>query len=201
MHNGIRLSVLICTITERKFQFKQLEKYFQRQIRIHGLHGKVEILSECDNKQMSIGSKRQKLLERASGEFIVFFDDDDEPYEGFLKNIVAVIENNPKIDCIGVNINMTTNGKTPQRLCHSLKYKEWKENIDGWDYVRNVTHRNPVRRELALKVGFKDLRFGEDRIYSDLLTTLCKKEVYITEPSFHYKYSNKIKPNQKYGIR
>lgn len=195
------LSVLIATITERRFQFNQLTKYFQRQIRLNNLHGKVEIISECDNKQISIGSKRQRLLERAQGDFIVFFDDDDEPYENYLKNIVAVIENNLDIDCIGMNVNMTTNGRNLQRCCHSLKYPVWKNNVDGWDYVRNITHFNTVRREIALKVGFKDLRFGEDKLYSDAVTKLCKKEIYITEPLFHYKYSNKIKHNQKYGIR
>lgn len=198
---GIKLSVLICTITERRFQFNQLERYFQRQIRMNGLQGKVEILSECDNKQISVGAKRQKLLERAQGEFIVFFDDDDEPYDNFLRTIINVIENNEGIDCIGVNIDMTTNGKKPQKLCHSLKYKVWKDNVDGFDYVRNVTHRNPVRRELALIIGFQDLRFGEDKLYSDAVTKLCKKEVQITEPIFHYKYSNRINPKVKYGIR
>lgn len=196
-----KLSVLIATITERRFLFNQLERYLQRQIRLNNLTGKVEILSECDNKQMSIGSKRQRLLERAQGEFIVFLDDDDEPYDHYLKYIVAAIENNSGIDCIGIAIDMTTNGKNKQRCCHSLKYPEWKEKVDGWDYVRNVTHFNPIRRDLALQVGFEDMRFGEDHKYSNSVTKLCKKEIYITDPVFHYRYSNKIKPNQKYGIR
>jgi glycosyltransferase involved in cell wall biosynthesis len=167
---------------------------------MNGLIGKVEIISECDNKQISIGLKRQKLLERATGEFICFLDDDDMPYDNYLRNIVSVIENNPGIDCIGIAIDMTTNGKNEQRCCHSLKYRKWKNNVDGWDYVRNITHFNPVRRDLALKVGFQDLRFGEDKLYSDAVTKLCKKEVYITEPVFHYRYSNKQSHQKKYGF-
>lgn len=198
---GIKLSVLICTIVERRFLFAQLEKFLHRQINLNGLQGKVEILSECDNKQISVGAKRQKLLERAQGEFIVFLDDDDEPYDYYLKNIVSVIENNPDIDCIGMNVVMSTNGKNFQRCCHSLKYPEWKEKVDGWDYVRNTTHFNPIRREIALQVGFKDLRFGEDKLYSDAVTKLCKKEIYITEPLFHYKYSTKIPHQRKYGFK
>jgi len=96
---------------------------------------------------------------------------------------------------------MTTNGDRPQLCCHSLKYKEWANNVDGYHYVRNVTHFNPVRKELAIRVGFKDLRFGEDKEYSDRLTQLCKTEVFINRKLFHYRYTNKEPHNKKYGIK
>jgi hypothetical protein len=97
-------------------------------------------------------------------------------------------------------IHMTTNGIKPQLCCHSLRYKEWKEHVNGYDYVRNITHFNPVRRELALQVGFKDLRYGEDRIYSDAVTKLCETEVFINKRMFHYRYSNAVPYKKKYGF-
>jgi hypothetical protein len=96
---------------------------------------------------------------------------------------------------------MTTNSEREQVCCHSLRYPEWKDNVDGYDYVRNVTHFNVVRRDLALQVGFKDKRFGEDKIYSDAVTKLCKTEVFIDKVMFHYRYSNKVPHRKKYGIR
>lgn len=188
------LSILIATTVDRREMFKKL--YYEFFVQTKDLP--VEVLHEEDNKEMSVGAKRQKLLLRAQGDCIVFFDSDDWPQPFYVEEILKALEKKP--DCVGFLIAMTTNGKKPQVCCHSLKYKEWKERVDGYDYVRNVTHFNPVRRDLALQVGFKDIRFGEDRLYSDAVTKLCKTEVFISKKLFHYRYSNLIPHKRKYGI-
>jgi hypothetical protein len=191
----MRLNILIATTICRRLLFRSLKEELDRQC--EGLS--AEVLFEEDNKQISIGAKRQKLLERATADYIVFFDSDDWPYENYVSDILKALESNP--DCVGLVIHMTTNGERPQTCVHSLMYPEWKEKVDGIDYVRNVTHFNPVRRELALKVGFADLRFGEDRKYSDAVTKLCKVEEFIPSRIFHYRYSSKEPFKKKYGIR
>lgn len=192
------LSILIATVKERESDFKILENEFKHQIITHKLQGQVDILSLSDNKEISIGAKRQQLLESAIGEYIAYFDDDDFPYPIFLLEIMQALKESP--DCVGMLIHMTTNGQKPQTCCHSLKYKQWADRKDGYDYVRNVTHFNPVRRLLALQVGFKDMRFGEDKEYSDRLTPLCKTEIFINKKLFHYRYKQHQNHNQKYGI-
>jgi len=159
----------------------------------------VEVLFEEDEKQMSVGAKSQKLLERSNGKYVVRFDSDDRPKPYYVEEIIKAIESNP--DCVGFKIAMTTNGEKPEICCHSLKYKVWAENVDGYNYVRNVTHFNPVKREIALQVGFKDIRFGEDKDYSDRITPLCKTEVFIDKFMFDYRYSNAMNHNEKYGIK
>lgn len=189
------LSILIATTIDRRSLFTRLYAEFIHQKKNHP----VEVLFEEDNKQLSIGAKRQKLLERSTADYIVFFDSDDWPNGDYVESILEALQLEP--DCVGMLIKMTTNGLKEQVCCHSLRYKEWKERVDGYDYVRNVTHFNPVRRELALSVGFKNIRFGEDRIYSDAVTKLCKTEVFINRPLFHYRYSNSVPHKKKYGIR
>lgn len=196
----MKLSILIATTIDRRDMFNNLYIELTKQISELKLRNIVEIVYIEDNKQMSIGSKRNELLKLASGEWIVFFDSDDKPNDRYVELIYNTIINNPDIDCIGINVNMTTNGKNPQRCCHRLKYKEWKDKVDGWDYVRNITHFNPVKKELALKTGFKDLRYGEDKDYSDRLFPLLSKEFYIDEPLFYYLYTNNQPHNIKYGI-
>lgn len=188
-------SILIATTVDRRELFKKL--YYEFFVQTKDLP--VEVLHEEDNKEMSIGAKRQKLLLRAKGEYIAFFDSDDWPSANYVSEILKALEKKP--DCVGMLIYMTTNGKKPQVCCHSLKYKVWKENVDGYDYVRNVTHFNPVRKDFALRVGFQDMRFGEDRLYSDAVTQLCKTEVFVNKKLFHYRYSNVMKHNIKYGIK
>lgn len=196
-----KLSILIATTTERHEMYVMLHANLVSQIRRHNLVNEVEILSLVDNKEMSIGNKRQELLKMAKGDFIVFFDDDDLPSPNYVKMIHDAIVSDQYIDCIGMNVTMTTNGKNPQKCCHSLKYPDWENNKDGWDYVRNITHFNPVLRKKALEIGFKDIRFGEDKEYSDRISKILENEYYIEEPLFHYRYSNKQSHNEKYGIK
>lgn len=189
------LSILICTTVDRREMFSKLYAELERQS--SGLE--VEVLYEEDNKEISVGAKRQKLLGRARGRHVCFFDSDDWPFSYYVRMIVDALHTNP--DCVGMLVHMTTNLKRPQVCCHSLKYKVWAERVDGYDYVRNITHFNCVKRELALQVGFPDMRHGEDKWYSDRVTRLCKTEVFINKKMFHYRYSNKMPHKIKYGIK
>lgn len=191
----MKLSILICTTIDRRHQFVPLLEEFTKQAQ----NKPVEILYIEDNKEISVGLKRQQLLEMAKGEYIVYFDSDDLPAPFYVEKILEALESSP--DCVGIEIQMTTNGLRPQSCCHSLRWKVWADNVGGYDYVRNVTHFNPVRRELALQVGFSDLRFGEDKEYSDKVTLLCKTEVFIDIPIFHYRYTTHENFSQKYGFK
>jgi len=190
----MKLSVLIATTVDRREMFGRLMEEFAMQAT-----DEVQILFEEDDKKMSIGRKRQLLLERAEGDYILYFDSDDFPYPNYLSEILTALDSGP--DCVGFLIHMTTNGRHPQVCCHSLKYKVWEKNRHGYDYVRGVTHFNPVKRELALKIGFSDLRFGEDKIYSDRITRICRREVFINKKLFHYRYTNGVPHAVKYGIK
>lgn len=196
------LSILIASTVDRREMTYILVQKIKHQIYSNFLFNVIEIIVEEDNKEMSIGAKRQLMIEKAKGKFVVHFDSDDMPTNDYVTKIYQAIIDNPDIDCIGINVSMTTNGKHPQKCCHSLKYPEWKTGpVDGWDYVRNITHFNPVLRELALKAGFKDIRYGEDIDYATRLYPMLKKEFYIDEPLFHYRYSSKEPHKQKYGIK
>lgn len=207
----MKLSILIATVIDRRAMFEILYKEFLKQIDYNDYHDKVEVIYNEDNKEISVGRKRQLLLEEAKGEYIVFFDSDDFPSENYVRDIVVALETkivyseNGKsklgyADCVGFLIKMTTDGKNEQTCCHSLKYPIWDSGVDGYDYVRNVTHFNPVRRELALQVGFQDKRYGEDKEYSDKVTTLCKTEIFLHKYLFNYRYTTSQPFNQKYGI-
>lgn len=198
-----KLSILIATTIDRREMFEVLYQNFQLQIELGQFQDAVEIIWLEDDKQISIGLKRQQLLELAKGEYIVFFDSDDEPFSYYVSEIMQALSSNP--DCVGMEIAMSTNGKNSQLCCHSLEYPEWKGDgktkIDGYDYVRNVTHFNPVRRELALRAGFPDLRFGEDHVYSNRVTALCSVQVMIKKPMFHYRFSTAMEHKEKYGYK
>ena len=169
---------------------------------------RIEILYDASPKAnqaggVSIGRKRNDMLGGAKGDYVVYFDDDDWPEPHYVADIMEALEKDP--DCVGQVIKMTINGK-PSDLCiHSLRYSTWSDRPlpteeYGKAWLRNVTHRNPVRRSIALQVGFPDLTFAEDRVYSDGITPLCSTEVFIERPAFTYRYSTAERHNAKYGI-
>lgn len=190
--------ILIATTVDRRPLFEALYAELTAQITFLSLQDQVSIIFDEDQKEKSIGKKRQDLLELSTAKYINYFDSDDWPYPYYIEEIYNSLL--WEHDCIGMLIDMTSNGKRPQVCCHSLRYPIWQDKIDGYDYVRNVTHFNPVKRELAIQVGFPDLRFGEDQPYSDGVTKLCKTEIFIDKAVFHYRYSNSMEHNKKYGI-
>lgn len=187
------LSILLPTVLERQLLFAKLHYHILRQAK-----GKpVEVIVACDNKEISIGKKRQNLLEAATGEYIVYIDDDDWVADDYVDSILGALESKP--DCVGFLIRCTSGGANPRMAKASLKYKRWGENEDGFAHTRSPYQKTPVRRELALRAGFPDLRYAEDRAYSTKLVPLLKTEEFINKVLYHYRFQNEPFA-RKYGI-
>lgn len=187
-----KLSILICTIESRKEQFTNLLLYLNSQTT-----KEVEIVSICDNKEISVGAKRQKLLELAKGEYISFVDDDDWLSPNYVSNILKAIETKP--DCIGFLINCK--GTPGVSASASNRWLDWADKVGGFDYVRTIYHKNPIKRSIALEIGYKDLRFAEDYDYSKRLkqSGLLKSEEFINEVMYEYRFKYED-PKTKYGL-
>lgn len=184
---SIKLSILICTTSARSEVIKPLLRSLKTQFGNNGHHPEVELIvnaHETDN----VGKKRNTLLHQAQGEYIIFVDSDDEISPNYVSLILKAIESKP--DCVAINGIITTNGKDERKWFISKDYLSWymKKGI----YYRTPNHISPVRRELALKAGFPEVKHAEDYGYSMRLFPLLKTETIITEPIYHYKYvSNK----------
>jgi hypothetical protein len=107
------------------------------------------------------------------------------------------------VDCVSVKIQMTTNGVNPQLCIHRLRCPMAGGRLAQryhCDWIRPITHFNPVLRTLALKAGFGNERYGEDVLYWNRINRLVKKDYWIPDILFHYNYSDKTPHNEKYGI-
>lgn len=188
------LSILIATVVERVELFQLLKAHVEKQILDTD---KVELISWSDNKQISIGKKRQLLLESATGDYVVFIDDDDWVSDSYVKEILHALQSKP--DCVGFDIMCTTDGNNRQLARASKKYL-WKDNVDGFRYVRHTYHKTPVKKEIALKAGFEDVRYGEDFTYSMKLRPFLKTEVLIEKTMYYYRYTTGQTHQERYGI-
>lgn len=186
------LSVLVCSVPARRAQLGRLlaDLWHQiRSLRPPGSPREVEILVD-DRQVITIGEKRQSLLERARGHFVAFVDDDDGVAFNYLERVVGALRASPDADCASLEGVITTAGGKPEVFRHSIAFDGWytKDGI----YYRGPNHLNSVRRELALQVGFVSKNHGEDFEYSKRVKPFLKKEAPTGEgPLYFYWYMPK----------
>ncbi|HRB54711.1 MAG TPA: glycosyltransferase family A protein, partial [Bacteroidia bacterium] len=71
-------------------------------------HAEVEILTDIDNGQKTIGQKRNELVEKSKGKYVAFIDDDDMVSPFYLKTVLPGCKQDA--DCVGLMGQMTTDG-------------------------------------------------------------------------------------------
>lgn len=176
------LSILICSLHSRSHLLAELKEILQPQ-----LTSDVELLIEVDNKEISTGAKRNILLNRAKGKYIVFIDDDDIVSDFYIEKILNACKSDA--DCIAINGTMTTNGtnEIAWRLSKNYHNVTAKEN-GKFIYLRTTNHIAPVKRKLALLAMFPDFSNGEDAEYSRRLNQYLKTETTISESLYHYRF-------------
>lgn len=184
-----KLSILICSLEYRQQKLDHLLRSLY--VQLLALPPKqtalVEILTDIDNKEVTTGEKRNRLLNRAHGEYICFIDDDDHVYDNYIASILNAIESKP--DCIATRGHYSENGgrKTEWRL--SKDFVDYDGHENGVKILfRRANHLTPVKRELALSAMFPHISNAEDKEYSSRLNKYLKTETQITEPIYHYDY-------------
>lgn len=182
------LSILIPSLVTRKHLLDETLRMFNLQMIKLGRFD-VEILTDVDNREATTGEKRNRLIERAKGKYVVFFDDDDLAMDNYLQLILDAIDKDP--DVIPINGFITTNGSNQVYWDMGLGFGYGTKIVNNQVvYDRFPNHIAPMKRELILPYKFKHITIGEDydwalRLHND---KVFKTEVRITEPIYHYRY-------------
>ena len=140
----------------------------------------VEILTDIDSGDKTIGRKRQDLLEKSIGSYLVYIDDDDTISKTYIKRILMALEASP--DVIGLKGGWIKENGLNQ-IWWGLNY-DWRNCGDHYEIGTN--HITPVKREIALKAGFPDISIGEDQVYGRRVRKLAKTEIVIDEMIYFY---------------
>lgn len=194
------LTIMIPTTIDRDEMCEKLiaELVYQMAEMRFELNKEVEIISIRDNKEISVGLKRQRLLEMAKGTWVVGFDSDDFPAPTYIQDIVTSLRSNIDVDHVGFIEDCDIDGQKSKSI-FSIKHKSWDDKEEGYDQVRCANPKSVIRRTKALQVGYQDLRWGEDRIFSEAVTPLLESEVFINKPLYQYRYKS-IPNENRYGL-
>lgn len=181
-----KLSILIPSLFKRIDMLAGLLKELERQIQECNAKDDVEIITEIDNGQFSIGEKRNILLHKAKGEFVSSADDDDSVSPDYIKLILEGIATNP--DCCSLNGIITTNGGAGKLFRHSIKYDRYYEE-DGI-YYRYPNHISCIRASIAKQFSFPQKNFSEDTEWATKIhqSGLLKTEYNIPTIIYFYNF-------------
>lgn len=182
-------SILICTLQERSEQFSKLFDKLSNQVKENHLEDQIEILFFNDNREHTVGFKRNALVQRSQGQYLNFIDDDDDIHDNYIKMIYDKLQDKP--DCVSLNGVITFNGNNPAAFVHSIQYKGYFQQ-DGV-YYRPPNHLNTMKRSVASQFLFPDISHGEDTNWAMQIAQsgLLNSEATLDIPYYFYKYTDK----------
>ncbi len=179
-------SILIPTIDERVALFDRIYSHLKSQIAECRAEEEVEILYLRDDRAMSTGEKRNRLVQAATGDFIAFVDDDDRVSDLYVSSILDILRHQPEIDCIGIRVVKTFKGKHASEYIQSLKYRDYfseNGNYYGPPYILN-----PIRRSIAVRYPFLPVSYSEDMEWALRLSKdgALRKEAFLDSILYYY---------------
>jgi len=203
------LSILIPTVVGREEELKKITKKvcgreFTESDMFTGragmFWGECQIFIIKDAKQLTIGEKREQLYKAAEGLFSWQIDEDDDIAPNAIELILNAIKSNPEVDCVTFRERCMMNGEY-KRSNHSLRYSQWMDNSDGYDYVRSPFYKDVIRTDIAKSVPFPKIRYNEDEQWSMALYPHLSTETHIEEELYYYIYEPKDSHAERYGIK
>jgi hypothetical protein len=190
------LSILIPSIPKHSRMleglFLDLYNQIEKMYLMHFSLGEVEIL--CDDSKsfldggLSIGKKRESLVKRAQGKYLVFLDADDIPAPNYVETLVRMCHEDKDVVTFR---DFTTTDFYWTLIDMSLSHEEDEQATPDRIVKRRPWLVCPVRSEYAKQFEFPDINYGEDAIWMSQVLTLCKTEVHTDQILRSYKHSSK----------
>lgn len=176
------LDILIVTQPSRAVFLNQLMSILAPQIR----WPIAQVTIYEGDLDLPIGDRRERIRRASIADYICFVDDDDLVAPDYVSRIHAAIDDAPAPDIIGWESEVWLGRtKMAKRDLHTLAGGGWYDTDDTC--YRDISHLNPIRRELALAVAMEG-GVGEDRRWADGMRAagVVKRESFLHDTIPYY---------------
>lgn len=188
----IMLSVLTPSTPERAKMLTIIRDELTRQYfdcsEIHASLGLVELV--CDDSKsfldggLSIGKKREALVQRASGKYLCFLDSDDWIAPNYIESLLRLCQHNTDI------VSFRNISKFENYWCVVDQSIHFTNDGASPNYIvrRKPAHICPVRSEFAKLYDFDDSNYGEDASWMDKVLRHCTTEIKTEQILHEYRH-------------
>ena len=188
------LDILIPSIPERDEMRIKLTNELKRQgefLKDHPYLGMnviyVDGRKSFLNGGMSIGEKRQSLLDSASGKYVCFLDDDEQIAPNYLETLMRMCNMDVDVCTFRAMVKLENAwGLVDMRLSYKLNDQFTPEHT----VRRTPWHICPVRREFAQLYKFDDINNAEDSRWFEQVLAHCTTEAHTDKIIFQYTHGS-----------
>ncbi len=188
----IMLSILIPSIPNRDEKFTNLNNELNRQsntIMEHPMLGSIEVVPDCSesflNGGLSIGKKRNGLVQKATGKYLCFLDDDESISPNYLESLLRLCNNDMDVCTFRAIAKLDSAwGLIDMRLAYQVNDQFSPE----YTVRRPPWHICPVRSEFAKLYEFSDINNAEDFSWFEKVLTHCTTESHTDKILFQYNH-------------
>lgn len=152
-------SILIPTIPGREVQLQRLIQSIHERRRAICPDLRIEICVSFDNREKTIGTKRQDMIEAAKGKYMSFVDDDDDLTAAYFEDALACIRGGHHVCRLRGQISQYT-------FTHTIDVTPTSMMAVNDVFMRPPNHLNVLLTDVGRLILFEDLRNGEDFAWS-----------------------------------
>lgn len=176
-------SVLIPTIPGRESSLQSLLASLREKVARIAPDLRVEYCVNFDNREKSVGKKRQELLQGATGKYMSFIDDDDAITDAYIEDLRETIAG-------GYHVMRLRGDIRPYTFTHSIENSLSGMMARDDVFLRPPNHLNPMMTDVAKLIPFGDATRGEDLDWTIRLAerTFLEREYRSDSTRIHYLY-------------
>lgn len=176
--------VLISTIPHRHERLCMLLREFDRQYQ-EGFGVRL-LRDNLERSMIESHAKRWELAQSSQADYVCTVDDDDWVAPDYVSKIMAALEQGP--DYVGFLVSCMRDGKQWRTATHSLEHG--RHETVGELFIRDITHLNPMRREVALLASWEG-RIDDEWAAAIRETGQLRTQVMIGEYMYLYRANTK----------
>lgn len=187
--DDILFTIMILSIPSRLEKLQELYDNLQDQM---GDRTDVEVLCLVDNKSMTIGEKRNVVLQAARGKFVACLDDDDTISDDYIEKICDNLSD--EVDVLCFEQHCMINGEEVM-VSFDMRHPGndgLRRGSDGKlvDMKRLPWHMCVWKSTIAKETHFKDESWGEDWDWCSRMIPKVNKQVKLFDVLHYYQYSD-----------